>query len=204
MSNYIVINNQRIELTEEQVKQIIAVQSQENPTILLSDIAVGDTFKIGEHEFIVLTQSGDTTEVIRKELISNHKFGDTNNFNGSDAAQICCDFIAKIAAIIGEENIIEHTVDLTSDDGLKDYGTIKSHCSLLTADMYRFYVEILDKFKLGRWWWLATPFSTKRHDNDSWVLCVSPSGFIYYGYCFSDYCGVRPFCILKSTIFVSK
>ena len=204
MSNYLVINNHRIELTEEQVMQIIAAQSQENPTIQLSEIAVGDTFKIGEHEFIILAQSGDTTEVIRKDLLPDQAFGDTNNFDGSDVAQTCYDFIAKIAAIIGEENIIEHTVDLTSDDGLKDYGTVKSRCSLLTADMYRFYVEILDKFKPDRWWWLATPFSTKRHDNDSCVKCVSPSGFIVnfnYGY---DIDGVRPFCILKSTIFVSK
>ena len=207
MSNYIVINNQRFELTEEQVKQIIAAQSQENPTIQLSEIAVGDTFKIGEHEFIVLAQSGDTTEVIRKDLLPNQKFGDSNNFDGSDVGQTCYDFIAKIAAIIGEENIVEHTVDLTSDDGLKDYGTVKSRCSLLTTDMYRFYVEILDKFKPDRWWWLATPFSTKRHDNDSWVKCVSPSGCVSCGYyydCGVDYFGVRPFCILKSTIFVSK
>lgn len=204
MSNYIVINNQRIELTEEQVKQIIAAQSQENPTIQLSEIAVGDTFKIGEHEFIVLAQSGDTTEVIRKDPLPNQAFGDSNNFDGSDVGQTCYDFIAKIAAIIGEENIIEHPVDLTSDDGLKDYGTIRKRCSLLTADMYRLYVDILDKFKPDIWWWLATPFSTKRHGNNSWVKCVSPSGFINnFIYDFGNF-GVRPFCILKSTIFVSK
>ena len=202
MSNYIVINNHRIELTEEQVKQIIALQ--ENPKIQLSEIAVGDTFKIGEHEFIVLAHSDDLTGVIRNDLLPNQAFGDTNNFDGSDVFQTCDDFIAKIAAIIGEENILEHPVDLTSDDGLKDYGTIRKRCSLLTADMYRLYVDILDKFKPDSWWWLATPFSTKRHDNDSWVKCVSPSGCIYYDNYYVDCSGVRPFCILKSTIFVSK
>ena len=204
MSNYIVINNQRIELTEEQVKQFAVALNIGSPTIQLSEIAVGDTFKIGEHEFIVLTQSGDTTEVIRKDLLPNQEFGDTNNFDGSDVGETCYKFAAEIAAIIGGENIIEHTVDLTSDDGLKDYGTIKSRCSLLTADMYRFYVEILDKFKPDRWWWLATPFSTKRHEGDSWVKCVSPSGFIDRNLCNIGHDGVRPFCILKSTIFVSK
>ena len=203
MSNYIVINNQRIELTEEQVKQIIAAHSQENHTTKLSDIEVGDTFKIGDHEFIVLEHSGDTTAIIRKDLLPNQAFGDTNNFNGSDVGKTCYKFAAEIAAIIGEDNIVEHTVDLTSDDGLKDYGTIKSRCSLLTADLYRRYVEILDKFKPDAWWWLATPWSTKRHDNDVWVKCVSPSGCIG-GNCGGNGGGVRPFCILKSTIFVSK
>ena len=201
MNNFICINNQRIELTEEQVKQIIAAQA--NPAIRLSEVAVGDTFKIGAHEFIVLAQSGDTTEVIRKEPLPDQEFGSSNNFSGSYAEQTCSAFIEEIAGIIGEENIIEHAVDLTSDDGLQDYGAIKSRCSLLTADMYRFYVEILDKFKPVSWWWLATAHSTKRHENDSWVKCVSPSGYIYSCH-YSGGNGVRPFSILKSTIFVSK
>jgi hypothetical protein len=95
-------------------------------------------------------------------------------------------------------------VDLTSDDGLKDYGKIRRRASLLTADLYRRYVEILDKHKIDKWWWLATPHSTARHENASWVKCVAPSG--YFGsdnYCGGG-CGVRPFCILKSNIFVSK
>lgn len=205
MSNYLVINNQRIELTEEQVKQIIAAQSQAGPTIKLADIAVGETFKIGEQEFIVLEQTGDTTAIIRKKLLPDQRFGDSNNFDGSDVGRTCYEFAAEIAAIIGEENIVEHTVDLTSDDGLKDYGTIKSRCSLLTTDLYRRYVEILDNFNPNDWWWLATAHSTKRHNNDSWVKCVSPSGGVNsYFYCSDFVFGVRPFCILKSNIFVSK
>ena len=205
MSNYLVINNQRIELTEDQVRQIIAAQSQAGPTIKLADIAVGETCKIGEHEFIVLEQLGDTTAIIRKNLLPDQQFGNSNNFDGSDVGRTCYDFAAEIAAIIGAENIVEHTVDLTSDDGLKDYGTIKSRCSLLTTDLYRRYVDILDSFKPNAWWWLATAHSTKRHENDSWVKCVSPSGSIDYDHC-GNYgvSGVRPFCILKSNIFVSK
>lgn len=204
MSNYLVINNQRIELTEEQVKQIIAAQNPENPTIQLSEIAAGETFKIGEHEFIVLEQSGDTTAVIRKELLPDSKFGDTNNYFGSEVEYLCSKFANEIERIVGEGNIVKHTVDLTSNDGLKDYGTKDVRVSLLTADRYRRYVEILDNFKPDSWWWLSTPFSTKKHDNDSWVLCVSASGYLdFSGPCNHDF-GVRPFCILKSTIFVSK
>ena len=203
MSNYIVINGKRIELTEEQVKDIIAPQTKDETTVQLSQIAVGDTFRIEDHEFIVLEHSGDTTAVIRKELLSDMEFGSNNNFDGSDVDEACAEFGDEILEIVGSGNLVEHAVDLTSDDGLKDYGTVRRRCSLLTADLYRRYVEILDKFNPNNYWWLATPFSTAKHDSSSWVKCVAPSGCVYYVFYYHDY-GVRPFCILKSNIFVSK
>lgn len=203
MKNYICINNQRIELTEEQVKQIVAAQGQQDSSVQLSGIAVGEIFKIGHHEFIVLEHSGDTTAVIRKELLPDMQFGDSNNYDGSHVDEKCQEFAQEVAEIISWDNIVLHTVDLTSNDGLKDYGTVERRASLLTADRYRRYVDILDNFMPEDWWWLATPFSTKKHDSDSFVLCVAPSGFI--GNVYYDYvCGVRPFLILKSNIFVSK
>ena len=72
------------------------------------------------------------------------------------------------------------------------------------AELYRRYVEILDKHKIKKWWWLATPFSTPKHDGASWVKCVAPSGCINISLYYAYDGGVRPFCILKSNIFVSK
>ena len=202
MENYIVINGEKTYLSEAQVESIKGRISI--PNLKLADIPAGETFKLGNHEFIVLEQSGDTTAILRKDLLPGQRFGSDNNFKGSDVGKTCNKFARELSAIIGEDNIVEHTVDLTSDDGLKDYGTIKCRCSLLTSDLYRRYVDILDKFNPDEWWWLATAHSTKRHENDSWVKCVSPSGFIYFDYFDYRDRGVRPFCILKSTIFVSK
>lgn len=202
MKNYICIKGKKIELTEEQVKQIWVAQGQAE--IKLADIPEGETFKIGNHEFVVLENSGDTTAIIRKKLLPDDmEFGSNNNFSGSYVEDKCREVADEIAAIVGKENLVEHTVDLTSDDGLKDYGTIKSRCSILTTDLYRRYVDILDKFMPDRWWWLATAHSTERHGNSSWVKCVSPSGCISSNNC-NNHDGVRPFCILKSNIFVSK
>ena len=171
----------------------------------LSDIPTGGTFKIGEHEMIVLEHSGDTTAVICKDLlVKNKAFGKNNNYDGSDADMVCNGFVNEIAAVVGAESLVEHTVDLTSDDGLRDYGTIRRRASLFTTDLYRRYVAILDKYKIDAWWWLATPHSTPTHENASWVKCVSPSGGYCNCYCRDDFVGVRPFCILKSNIFVSK
>ncbi len=201
MKNYICVKGQKIELTEEQAKQIFAAQNQKK--IKLADIPAGDTFKIGNHEFVVLEHSGDTTAVIRKELLrKDMKFGSNNNFSGSYVAAKCDEFADEIAGAVGAENLMEHTVDLTSDDGLKDYGSIKCRCSLLTTNLYRRYVEILDEFKPDSWWWLATAYSTERHGNSNWVKCVSPAGTFYRDF-YDCSLGVRPFLIFKSSIFVS-
>lgn len=203
MKNYIHICGQEIELTTDQVEKLrasLGLQSKK-----LADIPVKGTFKLGKHEMVVLEHCGDTAAVIRKDLlIDSMEFGENNNFDGSAVDKECAKFAEEIAAIVGAENLVEHTVDLTSDDGLKEYGKIKRRASLLTADLYRRYVEALDKHKINKWWWLATPHSTARHGNADWVKCVSPSGGLYDFSCVGGDLGVRPFCILKSNIFVSE
>ena len=204
MENYLKINGQKIELTEEQVARI--KDSFGIVAVKLSEIPVGETVKIGGHEMIVLEQKGDTTALIRKDTLPKEMaFGSTNNYIGSNVQKACEAFADELAAAIGAENIVLHDVDLTADDGLDDFGTAAGcRASLLTANMYRRFVRLLDKFKPKEWWWTATPFSIPPHDDDNWVKCVSPSGYINYDYCSYGNDGVRPFCILKSHIFVSK
>ena len=200
--NYINILGKEVDLTEEQVEKFKEILGFSQ--IMLSSIEVGSTFKIGKYEFIVLEHSSETTAVILKNLLyTNEKFGSNNNYNDSNCDHLCEDFGEKIEAIIGRNNLVEHTVDLTSDDGLKDYGKIKRKMSLLTTERYRRYVETLDKFKIDKWWLLSTAYSTHKHENTTWVKCVSPRGNVSSDYCnYND--GVRPFCILKSNIFVTK
>ncbi len=203
MENYINICGQRIELTAEQVEQLKGSLCLSQTR--LADIAVADTFQIGQHEFVVLEHFDDTTAVIRKDLLAERTaFGENNNYAGSRVEEICNRFGAEIEAVIGKDSLVEHVVDLTSDDGLKDYGFVRRKASLLTAELYRRYVEVLDEHKPDKWWWLATPYSTPAHEDDCWVKCVAPSGYFYNFNCNGDFIGVRPCCILKSNIFVSK
>lgn len=202
MKNYICLNGIKTELSASQVAEI--KKSLQMEQIKLKDIPVGEPFKVGNYEFVVLEQSNDTAAVILKDLLHNEKqFGKNNNFENSDIDELCEKFGKEIAEAVGEMNLIEHTVDLTSDDGLKDYGKIKRKMSLLTTELYRRYVEALDKHKVDAWWWLCTAHSTPTHENASWVKCVSPVGFLNDDYCDYFY-GVRPFCILNSNIFVSR
>ncbi len=200
--NFLVINGKRIDLTDEQISELKNSFCSEG--VILSDVEEAKTFKIGKYEFFVLEQLGDKTVVLLKDLLHDEKqFGSKNNYNGSDVDKLCNDFAKEIEDIVGADNLIEHTVDLTADDGLKCYGSITRKASLLTAEQYRKYVYIIDEHKLDGWWWLATPFSTPKHDDETWVKCVSPRGGIL-SFNFINGFGVRPFCILKSNIFVSK
>ena len=205
MANYLTLNGKRIDLTDEQVREIES--SFASDRIKLAEVAVGDTFKISEHEFVVLEQKEEESVVLLKDALPEDiQFGeDNNNFADENciARKELMKFADEIEVIVGTGNLVEHTVDLTSDDGLDDYGSVTAKVSIMTAPLSRKYVRITDKYKVDRWCWLATPHSTPTHGNENWVKCVSPSGRVDC----NDYdCsgGVRPFCILKSNIFVSK
>lgn len=202
MKNYICLNGQKIELSAEQLTEMR--KSLGAGQIELSSLSPKETFKIGKHEFVVLEQIEGAAIVLLKDILGDSKFGDINNYNGSVVDAACEMFAAEIAEIIGAENLIEHRVELTADDGLKDYGAISRRMSLLTANDCRKYVDILDAHKLNKWWWTATAYSTPTHGDEDLVKCVSPSGFIGYGSGSDGNDGIRPFCILKSNIFVSE
>lgn len=205
MQDFISIGGQQIQLTKEQLDQLTeALGMKTECKKQLAYFKARDIVKIGGHEMVVLDQHGEETYLIRKDLyVEESEFGENNNYDGSYVDERCKKFALELASVVGEENVVEHEVDLTSNDGLKCYGSVKRRASLLTADLYRKYVDVLDTVKLDKWWWLATPWSTARHDHEVCALCVAPSGIIdFVNYCFND-CGVRPFCILKSSIFVS-
>ena len=73
----------------------------------------------------------------------------------------------------------------------------------LTFDEVREYNDLLVNKELDDWWWTCTSWSTKERGWKYGIAVVSPSASIDRGYCDGDN-GVRPFCILKSNIFVSK
>lgn len=197
--NYICINGKKTELTKEQLNQLGIITE----TCYLSED--GKIAHIGEYEFIVIKSDekiGTTELLLKGKLGEDVEFGSNNDFRTSNVKKILDKFSDEISDIIGEENLVEHIVDLTANDGLKCYGTIKAKMSLFTAQMVRENVAILDEFKLNEWWWTCTPCSTPKHENASWIKCVSPRGDVSSNIYDLDR-GVRPFCVVKSSIFVS-
>lgn len=201
-NNYINLNGNQIPLTDEQVREI--QQSFGIEQIKLSDIPVGETFKVGKYEFIVLEHTDDGTRAISKEFAcSGVKFGDNSDWKVSPIRKtLNNEYFKKIAAIIGDKNILSMDRDLTSLDGLDDYGTCTDKVSLLTATEYAKYHKTLGlKSYYPDWWWLITPASTPSNDYARGVCYVGSDGVLNWHGC--GFClGVRPFCILNSNIFV--
>lgn len=192
-------------LTENERNQLLKLVEKANEKqTQLFNVNVGETFKIGDIEFIKFADEYGVTTAVTKDIVFNSAFGNNNNFAKSDVLKkLEKEFLPKITNKIGADNICNITTDLTTLDGLKPYGELNSHISLPTLDFYRHNVEIFDKYKVDKWWWLATPESAKPHDEPNWTLCVSPSGIIFNdGYDDSDG-GVRPFLRFISSIFVS-
>lgn len=172
----------------------------------LSTLKPGEVFKIGEHDFIVLEQCDGETKVISKGLMaSNKKFDDdTRNYAESSLkAFIEADIQPIIEAAVGAENLVSDIVDLTSVDMQKEFSAIWCKVRPITFEEARKYNDLLANEELEGWWWTCTPWSTAERGWDYSIAVVCSSGvFDFWDYNIS--LGVRPFCILKSNIFVSK
>lgn len=181
------------------------MNTTENKKAIFPAVKDGETFKIAGMEFIKFPSVNGQTPVVMKDIAFNSRFGNNNDLRSSDVLRkMEIEILPKIIEAVGEENICTVKTDLTTLDGLNPYGTMESLISLPTLDFYRANVSIFDKYNPDKWWWLATPESAQPHDDPWWILCVAPSGFIYYHYDFNIDGGVRPFCIFKSSIFESS
>ncbi len=194
------------ELTLKEIQNLLGYEVKiiaDKPSRTLADVPVGETFKVGDFEFVVLEHTDDGTNVILKDFWKTNTFdSDTSNYAKSKIRkELNSDFYKKLIALVGKQNVIEHIVDLTTDDGRKDYGSVNDNISLLTCDMYRKYVDILDKYNPNKWWWLATSWSTAAKGWGYAVRCVGSGGTLSRNNCdLND--GVRPFCRLVSSISV--
>lgn len=176
-----------------------------NKQVMLSELKAGETINTEIGTFIVLEQTDEGTKVITKDLFKKYQeFGSSPDYKGSYMQQLCeGEIYEAFAKVFGAENIIEHEVDLITVDMQQDYGKVNCRVRPLTFDEARKYNDMLVNKELEDWYWLCTPWSVERRGWRWSVAVVSPSGFISRNVCNNDF-GVRPFCILKSNIFVSK
>ena len=179
------------------------MENVKNTAILPADKA-GETFKVGEYEFIKFPDADGKTPVVMKGIAFRSSFGDNNDLRSSAVlARLQQEILPKIIEVVGEENVLTFKTDLTTLDGLKPYEDLESKISLPNFDFYRAHVDIFDKHNPSTWWWLATPESAQPHYDPTWIACVSPSGGIDFNLFNSDF-GVRPFLIFNSSIFESS
>lgn len=101
-----------------------------------------------------------------------------------------------------KEDFVPLVLDLTSDDGMKDYGVANALIGLLTCEQFRKYRALIPNLNAEDWWWLLTPDSCLPQ-YDSLVRYVNTGGTLLNSFACNGRRGVRPLCILKYGILVS-
>lgn len=168
----------------------------------LGELKPGDVFKNNLGEFIVLCHENDQTKVLMKNFYEEDvEFGDSCNYLDSKLKIMCDEEIAHQFITVFGDALIEHEVNLISVD-MQPYGTFECKVRPMTFDEVREFNDLIVDKNLPDWWWTCTPWSTAERGWRYLVAVVSPSGRISDCNCRSC-SGVRPFCILKSDIFVS-
>lgn len=125
------------------------------------------------------------------------EFGKTNNYATSTIRKDLTesDLVKRIQEQFGDK-LVPIELDLTSLDGLDDYGIVKGDLlAIPNIDLYRKFRKKITK--LDVYYALATPDSTPSGYSADGVRYVGGDGSVNYGWC--DYVfGVRPFFILRS------
>lgn len=168
-------------------------------------IAPSSVISYGGLDCIVLDVEQDKILVLAKESIGNMPFdeGNSNNFpKGTLCKYLNGEFIKKLKANGADTSaLIPTTIDLTSDDGLKDYGETTQKIFLLTCNMYRKYRSVIPN--LNDWWWLATAYSTESNGYAYRARYVNSAGSLSNSGAYNGDGGVRPAFYLKSSILES-
>ena len=167
-------------------------------------LQVGDTFGLAGLTWKILEITEKGYACLADRLEKSMQFDSScNNWQSSDLRNyLNTKFYNQLADAVGEENIIPFERDLLSMDGQTEYGACEDKVSLLTVDEYRKHRALIPNTD-DYWWWTITPWSTPCNDYHTTIAVVSPSGFISY-YCCNSNFGVRPFCIFSSAIFESE
>lgn len=198
------MNNKEILKKAKELVELLEKQ-EEADKFALSMLKRGDVFHTTEkRKYKVLEQYGDTTKIISLDLVKEKvEFGDTSDYKTSKVKKLCDTEILKdFEEEFGAENIETHTADIITADGQK-LGTVDCKIRPITFDEARGYTDITPNPCLNDWYWTLSPWSTKERGWEKALSVVSPSGNVSFNFCDNVY-GVRPVCILKSNIFVSK
>lgn len=172
----------------------------------LKAAARGTIFPYAGEKWVALEhEASGRTLCLRLDLIPNKPFDENNcnNFATSSSKEwMNGPYLDNlIDAVKGPHAFLTTELDLTADDGLKDYGTCTVTIFLLTVDQYRRNRDVIPN--ADDWWWLSTAFSTKSNGYESLARRVSSGGSLHWGRAFSGYCGLRPACYLDSDLLIS-
>lgn len=137
----------------------------------LKTLKRGQTFYGAGIQWLVLGHTNSSqglpivTHIVSTGIVERRAFDEKNRNDlgvSTLLAYLNGEFLERLEDAFGEGAVAEQFIDLTSNDGLKDYGNVKAKVGLLTEEEYRQHRDILPPLGDEGWWWLATPYSTER------------------------------------------
>lgn len=126
---------------------------------------------------------------------------DHNNFIGSNVKRVVDEWLHSHKVI--SEAALALPIDLTSMDGMTDYGMPNVYGRILTVDEYRKYrrfIPLTDKP-----FWTATPWCTRSSvsSHNTYAFYVGTGGSLSYRSVYNARYCARPALALKSSLLVS-
>ena len=184
----------------------ISASKEERNMIELGTIPRGGLFdtKLGRFQVLDHDRAYGFTKVIQYDFYESSVEFDNNScdyLTSSLRAKFDGEITKAYEEVFGDA-LIEHTTEIISVD-MRKYGELTAKVRPITFDEAREFNELIVKNDIGDWWWTCSPWSIEGRGYKNSVAVVSPSGYFISSYC-GNGSGVRPFCILKSNIFVSE
>lgn len=127
---------------------------------------------------------------------------DHNNFIGSNVKRVVDEWLHRHKTLSNAAMALP--IDLTSMDGMTDYGMPNVYGRILTVDEYRKYrrfIPLTDKP-----FWTATPWCTRSSyssDYRDYAYYASTDGCVDSNFAYNAYYCARPALALKSSLLVS-
>lgn len=171
----------------------------------LKAAARGTIFPYAGEKWVALEhEASGRTLCLRLDLIPNKPFDENNcnNFATSSSKEwMNGPYLDNlIDAVKGPHAFLTTELDLTADDGLKDYGTCNVTIFSLTVDQYRRNRDVIPN--ADGWWWLSTAYSTASNGYEHSARGVNSDGTLDWDNACNGYGGLRPACYLDSDLLI--
>ena len=157
----------------------------------------GEQFEYNGVKFTALGEEQGGVLAIVSELLEDEMPLDKSNKNDWRTSSLREYLNGEYLKQFNRGDLLPFVSDLTSDDGMKNYGTAEDYIFLLSCDLYRKYRESVPRF--NNCWWTLTPRTCNPSLAGRARIVNSSGGVInnnaYYGN------GVAPACLFNPKIF---
>lgn len=159
----------------------------------IKDYHQGEHFVYGKKNCMVLEHMDDGTLCMVLDEAFESKFGETNNFAESELRKkLNGEYLDEwVKDGVDRASFVLMQVDLTTNDGLKDYSSCKCFLAPRTCDQHRKYRYLIPNPKRN-WEWTSTAYSTKANGYSLTVWQVSTTGTLFMSSNAGHAYGVRP------------